>query len=46
LAKRVKLTRPSLYKVLSKKGNPRLVTLQEILRPLGLRISIALDKAA
>lgn len=46
LAKRVRIKRPSLYKVLSKKGNPRLVTLQEILRPLGLRVSIALDRAA
>jgi DNA-binding phage protein len=27
-------------------GNPTLETLQEILRPLGLRVSIALDEAA
>jgi probable addiction module antidote protein len=46
LAKRVRIKRPSLYKVLSKNGNPRLVTLQEILCPLGLRVSISLDKAA
>ena len=46
LAGRVGLKRPSLYKILSKQGNPTLETLQEILKPLGLRVSIALDKAA
>lgn len=46
LAGRVGLKRPSLYKILSKHGNPTLATLQEILKPLGLRISITLDKAA
>ena len=46
LAGRVGLKRPSLYKILSKNGNPTLATLQEILKPLGLRVSIALDKAA
>ena len=46
LAGRVGLKRPSLYKILSKNGNPTLETLQEILMPLGLRVSVALDKAA
>jgi probable addiction module antidote protein len=46
LAGRVGIKRPSLYKILSKKGNPTLETLQEILGPLGLRVSVALDKAA
>jgi probable addiction module antidote protein len=46
LAGRVGLKRPSLYKILSKNGNPTLETLQEILKPLGLRVSVALDKAA
>jgi probable addiction module antidote protein len=46
LAGRVRLKRPSLYKILSKNGNPTLETLQEILEPLGLRVSVALDKAA
>lgn len=46
LANRVGLRRPSLYKILSKNGNPTLATLQEILEPLGLRVSVALDKAA
>jgi probable addiction module antidote protein len=46
IAKEAKLTRPSLYKVLSKNGNPTLETLQQILKPLGLRVSVALDEAA
>ena len=46
LAGRVGLKRPSLYKILSKNGNPTLETLQEILRPLGLRVSVALNEAA
>ena len=46
LAGRVELKRPSLYKILSKNGNPTLATLQEMLKPLGLRVSVALDKAA
>ena len=46
LAERVGLQRPSLYKILSKRGNPTLATLQEILKPLGLRVSVTLDEAA
>src|SRR5205085_12385579 len=46
LARRVGIKRPSLYKILSRNGNPTLTTLQEILKPLGLRVSVALDKAA
>lgn len=46
LAGHVGLKRPSLYKILSKRGNPTLATLQEILKPLGLRVSVALDEAA
>jgi len=46
LAGRVKIKRPSLYKVLSSNGNPTLETLQQILKSLGLRVSIALDEAA
>jgi probable addiction module antidote protein len=40
LAKEVNLQRQSLYKILSGDGNPRLSTLQEILKPLGLQLSI------
>ena len=46
LAGRIGITRPSLYKIPSKDGNPTLETLQEILGPLGLRVSVALDTAA
>ena len=46
LADQVGLKRPSLYKILSKAGNPTLETMQEILKPLGLRVSVALDEAA
>jgi probable addiction module antidote protein len=46
LAQQVGIKRPSLYKILSKDGNPTLSTLQEILKPLGLRVSVALDEAA
>jgi probable addiction module antidote protein len=40
LSKRAGLTRPSLYKVLSRKGNPTFETLRAILEPLGLRITV------
>jgi probable addiction module antidote protein len=46
LAGRVGLKRPSLYKILSANGNPTLETLQEILKPFGLRVSVALEEAA
>ena len=46
LARRVGLKRPSLYKIPSGNGNPTLETLREILEPLGLRVSVALDNAA
>lgn len=46
LAERAGLKRPSLYKILSPKGNPTLTTLQDMLKPLGLRVSVVLDKAA
>ncbi len=41
LANRTGVKRPSLYRILSRNGNPTLTTLQEILEPLGLRISVA-----
>ena len=46
LADQVGLKCPSLYKILSKAGNPTLETMREILKPLGLRVSVALDEAA
>lgn len=41
VAKKVGVKRPSLYKALSKSGNPRFETLQAVLDSLGLRITIA-----
>jgi len=46
LAGRFGRKRPSLCKILSQHGNPTLETLPEILKPLGLRVSVALDEAA
>ena len=40
LSKRAGLTRPSLYKALSRKGNPTLETLRSILDSLGLKITV------
>jgi probable addiction module antidote protein len=40
LAKKTKLSRPSLYRMLSGKGNPELTSLDKILKAFGLRISM------
>jgi len=40
VAQHAQIQRQSLYKVLSKRGNPTLTTLQDILKPLGLRVTI------
>ena len=40
VARQAHIQRQSLYKALSKRGNPTLTTLQEILKPLGLRVSV------
>ncbi len=44
LARKVDIRRQSLYKILSKNGNPTLATLQEILEALGMRISVVSGK--
>lgn len=41
LAKRTGLSRETLYRTLSDKGNPRLDTLVAILRAFGLRLGVA-----
>lgn len=41
LSKTTKLNRETLYKTLSKDGNPRFDTLNKILHALGLRMSIS-----
>lgn len=40
LAEKTKLSRQSLYKSLSEKGNPKLETLETILNGLGFRLSV------
>ncbi len=43
LSKKTDLNRQQLYKTLSKNGNPRLNTLSEVLRAVGLRVSVTPD---
>ena len=38
--------RESLYKSLSKQGNPRIKTLDDILRVMGMRLAVTRDEAA
>ena len=40
LSEKTKLNREHLYRILSKRGNPRLITLDAILRGLGFKLSI------
>ena len=40
LSEKTKLNREQLYRILSKRGNPRLITLDTVLRGLGFRLSI------
>ena len=40
LAKKTKLNREALYRTLSRKGNPELITLHTILKSLGLQAAI------
>ena len=44
LAKKTKLGRESLYKSLSKTGNPKLETLKKVLGATGLRLSVVPEK--
>ncbi len=46
LAKETNLAREALYTSLSRKGNPRLDTLNKVLHASGLRLSIATEPAA
>ena len=46
LAAQTKLGRESMYKALSKKGNPRLTTLALVLDAAGLKFSVEPKKAA
>lgn len=45
LAEDAELNRQNLYRVLSRKGNPNLNTLNKILHTMGMRISVSVDSA-
>ncbi len=44
LAKETHLTRPAIYKIISKKGNPRWDSLAKILSAFNLRINVSFSK--
>src|SRR5712691_3056062 len=46
LAKAAGVSRESLYRTLSRRGNPKIETLMELLRALGLKLTIERHKAA
>ena len=46
LAKAAGVSRESLYKTLSRRGNPKIDTIMEILRALGLKLTIERQRAA
>ena len=46
VARQADIQRESLYKVLSNRGNPRLTTLQGILKSVGLRIAVTPETKA
>jgi probable addiction module antidote protein len=46
LAKATGMNRESLYRTLSRHGNPKIETVMELLRALGLKLTIARQKAA
>lgn len=46
LSKKSGITRQAIYHALSKKGNPRLSTLNQILKSVGIRISFDANRKA
>ena len=46
IAKRAKLNRESLYRMLSENGNPTVNSLNALLRTLGLKLAITTDKVS
>ena len=46
LSKKTHLNRESLYKMLSKKGNPALDSLNNVLHALGLKIAVMVNDSA
>lgn len=46
LAKAAGVSRESLYRTLSRRGNPKIETIMELLKALGLKLTIERQKAA
>lgn len=46
LAKAAGVSRESLYRTLSRRGNPKIETVMELMRALGLKLTVAPRKAA
>lgn len=46
VAKAAGVSRESLYRTLSRRGNPKIDTVMELLRALGLKLTIERHKAA
>lgn len=44
LSKKTKLNRENLYRILSKKGNPKLTSLKAVINALGLELTVQLPK--
>jgi probable addiction module antidote protein len=44
IAEKTELGRESLYKALSENGNPKLTTLRSLLKAMGLKLSVSVDK--
>ena len=46
LSRKAKLNRESMYRMLSKRGNPQLSSLTKLLKSIGLSLSVHADKHA
>lgn len=44
IARETKFNRENLYRILSTKGNPKLKSLSSVLRSVGLRLSVQVEK--
>ena len=44
LSKKTKLNRENLYRLLSKKGNPKITSLKSILNAMGLELAVQIQK--
>jgi probable addiction module antidote protein len=44
IAKKTKLNRENLYRILSKKGNPKLTSIISLLKAIGLHLAVQPDK--